>query len=249
MNPLPPLTTDRWLRPYQQATTVRAALTHLAEHRERTQLLQLYHALFPAQWTASTSALTPTPGRVWSPREWEFLELLQTDCFPLDLPWLATVSERPSAVPIHDLMNDWRAAPLEDDRPGWQFLWVLSGAAPFAARLLPDPTLHKPLAAAAHGPPIEYEVVAAACRQIGGPLVALPAALDLIYGETDNSWLDGGLECDAGWDAADIHSLTDEYTAAQALLATVTLFLAWLEQPGHMLEVLTLWQTWQATRP
>lgn len=250
MNPLLDPTINRWLQPYQRVTTVRAALIYLTATRDRLQILHLYQQTFPTAWATGTSALDPTPGGLWSPREWEFFQHLHAERFPLDLELLAGADERPSAIPILDLTSAWRHGPLAADRPGWQFLWVLADAAPLTGITVTDPLVRQRLQQTTQGSFPPADRLWAACRAAGEPLAALPDALDLIYGETENSWLDGGLECEAGWYPEDLTTLTHEYVAAQALLAAVERLIDWLEHaPSRLLEVLDLWQTLQATRP
>lgn len=259
------------------------ALTHLKGYRDNpingTQavaylrqfdgdhpIYRLYRIYFPFQWASSTASLHSTRDGGYSPREAEFLRLVERSLFPLDSDYLLDLSDEGRMFNRIELLP---YAPRWWDEegefaPGWLMLILVSGVlfADEALRRLNEieglaPALRRSLAKEILAEP-GYSLVRLRelCSPLFGPLVHLPVALSMMLYATGNEWLDipgddGTLPFDQielRWCEQHMEMLCATFREAQYLESQAQSLVDWLEADfeAHLASLLALLQQAQS---
>lgn len=137
---------EPFLSGYHRACTVQEALEYLHARHSAGAILSCYAHYFPQQWAVSTAAWTPAHDSAYSPREWEFFDLIDRHLFPLNLDWLQMQDDdgpaaRELELPIARGGLDWWECYAGDLRPGWELLLRLLDEWPSAADEADDDAL------------------------------------------------------------------------------------------------------------
>jgi hypothetical protein len=88
------------LAPYRPPITLKQAQTQIAALWDHIVLLALYQDTFPDAFAVSVADLYSDESSLFSPREWEFMELINRHRFPLDLDLYSIEEERRLMIPI-----------------------------------------------------------------------------------------------------------------------------------------------------
>ena len=223
------------------------AIALLRQFASGRPMYRLYRTYFPRQWARSTASLIRTCESECSPREAEFLHLVDAHLFPLDIDYLLDRSDdgiNAERIELLPYAPRWWEEEGEF-APGWVILLLLSGLlfSNEALRRLEDveeltPHMRQAVAAEIQArPAYSLDHLRALCAQIPPPLAALPIGLSMMLYATGNEWLDvhgddGSLPFDRiplCWCEQHIDLLTSTFRQAQALERQVQALVDWLE--------------------
>lgn len=249
------------LRYYQLPLTFAEATTYLRGLWNSTQLLSLYRHYFPAEFSASTASASlwaqthdkgnsgMVKGCLYSPKELEFVRLVDEKLFPLYVDYyLEEIEERCDIIYIPSFGIDWWQTDISDLESGWQLLLLLADHAQVELswndaegglelkELLAEVKDHK----------LNWDKFKALSQAAGEPLCYLPLALDMLEHNTNNIFLDPTDEIPAEpleWCIEDIDYLTEEYRETTTISENAQKVVDWLAaSPFHFKEVLELWK-------
>ena len=226
---------------------VSETLEWLGKNCEYKEFLYLYLHVFPNEYTASEASIEIEEAWGYSPREVEFLFLVDERLFPLDIDSMSEAGmsgERADVIYPRPYEMPWWYEP-ESLSIGWQVLRLLSGTGGnltqqklSAMQCLPV-TLLTALVEIAEtvtiSPAVSVQHVRQLCDQdASSPLSDLGGALALLLQKTGNPWLDTDPDNEFlyegyWWSIAHINEMAADYTAAQALEHRVEAFVEWLE--------------------
>lgn len=236
------------------------AVAYLRQFDADRSIYRLYRKYFPLQWACSTASLSSACDGGYSPRESEFVHLVDRHLFPIDLDYILDLSEDGTRFERIELLP---YAPRWWDEEGefalgWVLLILVSGLlyADDALHRLDDvedltPRLRRAISEEIQARP-EYSLalVRELCWPLFGPLAYLPAGLSMLLYTTGNEWLDvsgndGSLPFDRHvlrWCEQDIELLRSTFRQARVLEDQAQLLVDWLEADCeiHMWHVLTL---------
>ena len=225
------------------------ALAELSSFREQAQLMYLYRHFFPTAYAGSTAGC----GRVdkgYSPREREFLSLVEEHLFPLDLDWLELWEGEAAGALIPPIVNpSYFEVDFEELSLTVRVLVALlavNDAEPWT-ELCAQIGHRAPVPLTADGvSKIDWERFTNLCNSRHSPLAHVPLALDVIAHATGNFWLDldeNSLGNDRfEWDVSSLDFLASEWRQAQPLIQQYEQSLAWLE--AHRSALATLIRLW-----
>jgi hypothetical protein len=254
------------LRQCQNLTTPDQAIDYLRERFTRYRLLSLYQHFFPKE--CADSQASPYPAieateECYTPKEWEFLMLVNAHLFPL--PYLDYYKEdypvwNLSSVLITSMGLGWLDEEgLEYLSPGWQALLPLS----YTGRAyleeyglwgvewyegLFDEPIDLDTIASPHT--INYRQLRQDCHDKGHPFRFFPLALKLIDFDTGNPWLDETTRWTNSyyttsliWSKANVTYLKRKFDQAERLLQASNDLIIWLETDltTRFMELLSLW--------
>lgn len=245
------------LRCYQLPLSTSRAASYLRGVKTKVELLGLYQHFFPAEFDASTAALTPANGVAHSEREWEFLALVNTNLFPIHEVYAYAGDEEVyfEFIPVVPNTCDWYEH-FENWSVSWQLLLVLEGtvfdyAEQEEVAVSPEllefwPQLSDPIQ-------VDLQRLKKHCTQVEEPLCFLPEAIAEIQYATGNLWLDAVLEfghtiADHEWSIENVQGLADLWREAQQIQARTTALTKWIETDPkeHFQQVINLWKLSQA---
>jgi hypothetical protein len=212
-----------------------------------TPLLLLYQQYFPTDYAETFAALSTPDADEYTPREVEFLRLVDERLFPLDWDLVedAWAIGRDSEIPIAAMSLGDLPSPEELDPGEWthlrlgiQLLLLLTGQLPAedACLIQAPPALDELFSLCgtlAEHAFIDETILLALCRPVCSPLRWLWLGMEWVAHETGNYWLDVHAEMPVmppTWCAQDIEALRREYRQAQRLHRRLFRFLNWLER-------------------
>jgi hypothetical protein len=209
--------------------SVSDAIAYLEERASCATLFQLYQHFFPAEWKQSTAPWFPRPGEAHSPRELEFLELVNKQLFPISDWYLDDNTERLNSIPVvpHDI--DWWNCNIEDFALVYQFCISLIGNGfeldewPERFHFQPDYLL-----------PVEqldWKKFETLCRKAPTPLSYLYQAISVVDHSTECIWIDTNVEMMqwAEWHVETIDGLHASWLEAQTIWQQVEELDEWLK--------------------
>lgn len=226
---------------------VSEALEWLGKKREYNEFLYLYHQMFPNEYAASEASIEIEETWSYSPREVEFLFLVDEHLFPLDIDSMSDAGmngERVEVIYPCPYHMPWWHEP-ESLSVGWQVLRLLSGIGGdqalqklSATQCLPVDVLTalgKMADALIISPTVYVQRVRQICDQdASSPLSDLGLALALLLQKTGNPWLDTDPDNDFlyegyWWSIEHVKEIAADYKAAQVLEHRVGAFVEWFE--------------------
>lgn len=260
----------------QLPCTFTQARDFLREVWQRNHLLSLYHHYFPQEFAHSKAAARPGPGNgnsnsnsslpqsrsrsgsdeLYSPKEIEFLQLVDERLFPIYLDYYLEGEEREDVVYIPSYGPDWWSGGWNDLHGGWQILLGLRGTFEEGQGYGPGPDLFNNIKdchraeiaqvwAELRGQEVDWAKLEELSRKRGEPLAQLSAAFDMLEHNTGNIFLDPTDETpaqDLEWSIDDIDFLIEQHTEASTRLDKANGLLDWLvASPTHLQEVIALW--------
>lgn len=212
--------------------------------------LYLYRRFFPDEYVASQESEEIDPGWSYSPREVDFLFLVDSHLFPLNLDFIseagANGDRATETIYLMPCEMSWWYDDFEHLSPGWQVLRLLSGTVKSkevrkmigAMRGLPsagrNELLHGSLAMAG-AQPSQLKAVRTRFTHRGPPLSGFGQVLALYQCQTGNPWLD----TDSGneilyegtcWCEKHVEEIAQTYQAARVYEQQVNAFANWLEE-------------------
>ncbi len=245
--------------------TVVEALADLKQLDDKRPLYGLYRKYFPQEWACSVASMSVRSGEGYSPREIEFLRLVDLRLFPFDCDYTLDMAAEGSLTDCIQLLP--YATRWWDDAQeltlGWQLLLIVCGIfyEDEALNLLDDikglePSLHKAIEENVCDKSVYHSSrLRALCAQRVWPLSELAHTFSLMHYDTGNDWLDvpgddGSLPFDEvplRWCEQHIDMLTQTFSAAQEREWRAQALVDWLEaDPNtHMRAVLDM--LWQAS--
>lgn len=236
----------RWLN-------ARAAIARLQALAESAQILSLYRHYFPRRYAVSKKSMLYNNWQVYSPRELEFMELVEKRLFPLASDVLADSDERYPYLPICS-----QAIDMEDTarlRPALQLLIGLVGGVyadvnwdELLTHLSPGSQLPMTSVDACGQYEVDWEKFETECARLGGPMKHIGMAFSIVTYSTGNFWLDYTDEIlcygnyDFPWTVEATEYLAAEWKQAEAMTKTLCQVLDWLEaRPGCVAQLITTW--------
>jgi hypothetical protein len=193
------------------------AILYLEERASCTTLLQLYQHFFPAEWHDSTARLFPSSFEAHSPRELEFLELVNKHLFPISDWYIDDNTERLDTIPVipHDL--DWWNCDIEDFALVYQFCISLMGNGYELDEWLkrfhfqPDYLLSVEQ--------LDWKKFETLCKKAPAPLGYLYQAVSVVDHSTECVWIDTNVEMMqwAEWNVETIDCLHTSWLKTQTI--------------------------------
>jgi hypothetical protein len=240
---------------------VAQAITYLQQLDGLRPFHRLYRRYFPLEWSCSTASVSSDFRGGYSPRETEFLRLVETRLFPLDSDYLVDQAEDGRVLDRIELLPyapNWWDLEEEIDL-AWHLLMLVSGM------LHPDEALRQldeleDLISSLRKAITTFilktrgyfslQPLYSLCQALGSPLHYLPITLEMLRYETGNEWLDvtgedGSLPFDhmsLCWREKDLDFLTHTFRAAQNIEYQARILIDWvkLDLDTHMWETLSL---------
>lgn len=229
--------------------TPASALDALSALRSQTQLLALYQQYFPSQYLLSSAPCVRERGS-FSPREREFLILVNHELFPLEVEWMDEWAEEGETGIYLSIINpscfEVDLAELSLPLQVLVALLAISEIETWQA-LCRQIGRRAPLPVTVGGvQQIDWKRLSKLCRRRGGFWRDVPLAFDVVAHSTGNFWLDID-EDNVGyerieWDVDAVEYLAAEWRKAKPLLARYERVLAWLNhKPGALAALVRLW--------
>jgi hypothetical protein len=250
------------LQQCQPIIDFKSATDYLLDKLNTYQLLSLYQQLFPLEWEKSQSELY-SEDENHSPKELEFISLVNEHLFPIDDIILeGAYEERLYQIPVSPKGVDWQDHEEGIDAllSGWQILlpllqsgrWWLESVAGDEGKSWYECTFGYSLKDIAHPEKVNFKLLKRLARRVAPPISDLPTALALLDLETGNIWLDQSVCCESYWNRnfesrpwtiPEIKFLASEWKKASQLLDKACELIDWIESyPNtNFSQVLALW--------
>lgn len=251
----------KYLSSFRLPLTFSQAANYLQSLWQSANMLALYRHYFPNEFAASTASdsneiiygNSKGPICLYSPKEKEFLGLVQAHLFPFYEDFLLDEEdERRDLIYLPGFGIDWWSAEFDELEPGWQLLLFVIGLAQTELKLgsedLFQPEVSAILATIVSRK-LDWERLKTTCAEKVEPLCFLPLALDMLDHDTGNIFLDPSDEAIADpleWSIEDMDFLIEQYREAGVLGEKVSKFMDWLTaSPIHLEEVIQIWNECQ----
>ncbi|HAZ48827.1 MAG TPA: hypothetical protein DDW76_14855 [Cyanobacteria bacterium UBA11369] len=250
------------LQQCQPIIDFKSATDYLWTKLNTYQLLSLYQELFPLEWEKSQSELY-SEGENHSPKELEFISLVNEHLFPIDDMIIESAyEERLYQIPVSPKGVDWQdhEEGIDALRSGWQILlplsqsgrWWLESVAGDEGESWYEGTFGYSFQDIAHPEKANFKLLKKLARRTAPPISALPTALALLDLGTDNIWLDQSVCSETYWSRnfetrpwtiEAINSLASEWNKAIQLLDKAYELINWIEsdQNINFSHILALW--------
>ncbi|NEO98705.1 MAG: hypothetical protein F6K58_08495 [Symploca sp. SIO2E9] len=248
------------------------ALDYLRDRFTSYRLLSLYHHFFPEEFANSQASPYPPIDQdeiLYTPKEWEFLTLVNECLFPLpylDFEEYEYSPNSPNEILVTPLGLGW----LDDEgveslRRGFRVLFpftelgrnYLEEYDQFGEEWYQE-EFESPISFAdiAHTHTVNSKQFRHLCHEQGKPLKFAPLTLKLIDLSTRNVWLDesgGWINSYCGttltWSKQNVNYLTRKHRQAERIIDAVMEFVNWLEQDltPRLFQILQLWNSASST--
>ena len=244
------------LRCYQLPLSIADATCYLRGLRIKVQLFGLYQHFFPEEFATTNAYTTPASSEIYSERELEFLDFVNSRLFPLYL-YEDTAYEDGEryfdSIPLYPPTEDWYEYFYEWNL-GWQLLLILegtvfeySGPEEIASR---SEVLEWAIARIEMGNSISLDQLEKVCAGVSEPLCYLSDAIAEITRVTGNIWLDYVAEWghtieDIEWTIENVQALADLWLEAERIRANGKALADWIEADPkqHFQQVIKLWNS------
>ncbi len=236
----------------------REAITLFYQRFDLGILLYLYRRIFPDDYATSQASEEIDPDWNYSPREVEFLEMVDDRLFPLDLHFMseagANGDRATEMIYLVPYAMPWWYDAFEGLSLGWQALRLLSGTmtsdeAPQLVATMDrlSPAGRTRLLAAslvmARASPEQFDALRMRFLRRDPPFSGFGQVLALYQYRTGNPWLDTDTDSEilyegACWCEEHIAEIAQSYQAAQIYEQQVNDFATWLAEDSHRLSQL-----------
>ena len=257
------------LRQCRAVVTSRDALEYLQEHLARYRLLSLYRDFFPREFAQSQTSPYSLNECERSPKEWEFLNLVNDRLFPLtylDIEECVNDVIPPHLILVTPVGLGWiDDESIETLRAGFSALLPLTASSRHYLEEMDafgeewyreefDETLA--FANIAHPSAIDARQFRRICCQQGKPIQYAPLTLKLVDFSTGNVWLDepggwmnGVYGTMLAWSPENVRFLSRKYIQAERIIHAIDPFLDWLEAdlPLRLRRIIDLWNSASST--
>lgn len=235
------------LRSCQVPVSVGQGLDYLTQLRESTILLSLYKETFPDRWEKSTASyFQKVSSCPYSPREVEFLELVDSQLFPLGLDCFEW-EERLPFIPFWSQELDFYQREIEEFDLSQQFLICLYDS----AYLQGDWSTHFGInpGSVITADRIDFDQLKQLCSQAEEPLCYLYEAVSIIDHSTGSIWLDETEESTFyfEWSSSNLSILADDWLLAENFCQKAELLCHWLKKSNQ--NKLASIQLWNDAKP
>ncbi len=227
--------------------SLKERIDYLQNLSQQVVLLSLYQEYFPAEWTQST-ATTKIPdnslGCPHSPKEIEFLRLVEERLFPIgfESEWAEELEERMSSITVYPHDLDWYQQEFDEFDEFHQFminLLVQEGSVSLWLQrfeltsnfILPVQQLN-------------FEKFSTICQQAPDPLCYLYEAISLVDHSSGCIWIDSCWDCieDFPWSRESLDFLAAQWKLALALWDKESQLKTWIEEEkNRYLRLIDLW--------
>jgi hypothetical protein len=251
----------QYLQSYQLPLSPKSAINYLLNISHQYQLLGLYQHFFPVEYQHSQGS----PDRIKqeleqdleselpSEQEREFMRLVNSKLFPLDLYWVDECEENSFAlfqIPLEVCGINWEDALLDDFGLGRQLLILLIHPELGETTASADAAvLHKWALEQIPKDEIDFRKFKRLCALRGEPLTGAPLAIEMLEQNTNNIFLDCYdpeyiCEGDREWSIANVTFWTEHWKEADAMLAQINKLLTWLEANplANFTQLVELWK-------
>lgn len=255
----------KFLKSYTLPLNYPQAAAYLRSLWHRANLLSLYHHYFPQEFAASRACAgieiqQPFSRKLeclYSPKEQEFLRLVDEKLFPFYIDHLLEeAEEREDFISIPNFGVDYWSYGFEELAAGWQLLLLMAGSVERDFGISVADCDNAQVQAALSnlkGHSINWDKFKAACLAKDEPTSYLPLAFDILDHDTGNIFLDPTDEMPAEvleWSVEDMDYLIEDYRQATEMNAKADKLLDWLTaSPLHLQEVINLWNECLPTQP
>ncbi|OKH30894.1 hypothetical protein NIES2119_29930 [[Phormidium ambiguum] IAM M-71] len=230
------------LRSCQFPVSVAQGLDYLTQLKESVVLLSLYKANFPCEWEKSIAPFFPLASNSpYSPREIQFLELVDSQLFPLGLDCFEW-DERLDFIPFWSHELDFYQRDIEEFEPSTQFLICLYDS----TYLQGDWYTHfsiKP-GRVVTADQVDFDQLKQLCNQASEPICYLYEAISIIDHSTGSIWLDetGESAFYFEWSQSNLSILAADWLIAQNFNQKAELLCLWLQESNqNKISLIQLW--------
>ncbi|WP_044208365.1 hypothetical protein [Coleofasciculus chthonoplastes] len=222
-------------------------MDYLQKLSQQVILLSLYREYFPAEWTQSTASTQQYSDAIQcshSPKEMEFLRLVEERLFPIGLEWesVEALEERLSYITVYPHDLDWYQRGIDEFDEFHQFLiHLLSQEFPVSLwqeQFGITPNFVLPVEQ------LDFEKLETLCRQAPEPLSYLYEVLSIVDHSTNCIWLDSCWECVEyfSWSRESLDFLTEQWKLALHLWDKESRLRSWIEEDKiRYLQLIDLW--------
>lgn len=245
----------RNLERFRLPISVFQAESYISKLIGKTRLLNLYCYFFPMEWNNSTAPLLGEieEGVGISPRELEFLNLVDSKLFPIYVEWFLDLAYEDDyelgLIPVVYQDLDYWQTDISMMRLAWQLLLILSGEVDRGFSL---PEEYPELLELAEEQFERNQIpkldnLKSLCTKHPNRIFDnLPLTIQTIGHCTNCVFIDANEESysiEASWEIEDINWLAEEYKLAKEVWEKVDQFLDWLEVNPieNYKEVIELW--------
>lgn len=240
------------LQQYRLPRTLEEANPYLSRLQLSLHLLCLYQRYFPEVYARSTARPLPLDHEAYSPREAEFLLLVDTRLFPIYVDFLMYVAapeERSSVIPARPLGRTSWDEDLGDLPETWRLAFFIAGEirAEDLATYEPDLIASEESALL----PLQWGDIdwqafdhdwQGVVQDTHPALAAVPLALEMVAHDTGNAFLDPTDEMPLDnffWTSdEDVQILVEHSQQATTIIEQIEGLLAWLRQEPSRLDTL-----------
>ena len=247
----------QYLQSYQLPLSPLSAINYLLNISHQYQLLGLYQHFFPVEYQHSQASQerekVDLESELPSEREREFMRLVNSKLFPLDLYWVNECEEDSFVllqIPLDVCGINGEGAFIDDFGLGQQLLILLAHPELVETTDSADAAvIHEWALEQILFGEIDFRKFKRLCAAKGEPLTGAPLAIEMLEQNTNNIFLDCydpeyiGL-CDRKWSIANVNFWTEHWKEADAMLAQINKLLTWLEANplANFTQLVELWK-------
>lgn len=222
-------------------------IDYLQRLSQQVILLSLYREYFPAEWTQSRASIEPD-FEDWqcshSPKEMEFLRLVEERLFPIGLEWEwgEALEERMSYITVYPHDLDWYQRGIDEFDEFHQFLIYLLGQ-DFPVSLWQE-RLGITLDFVLPVEQLDFDRLEILCQHTPKPLGYLYDALSIVDHSTHCIWIDSCWECMDyfAWSRESLDGLTEQWKLALQLWDKESQLRRWIAaDKTRYLPLINLW--------
>ncbi|MBW4502690.1 MAG: hypothetical protein KME57_24770 [Scytonema hyalinum WJT4-NPBG1] len=224
--------------------TCKETIIYLENLSQKANLLSLYQKLFPEQWSESTTPLnTKThPNCIYSDREIEFIQLVNSNLFPVEFIDEIEAYEEYENIVILPQKLEWWNETFEDLEMSEKFLLSLMGNG-YSLKYWEEEFGFEPDYLTSDED-INFQKLVKICKKFKSPIKYLVTSLMILDHSTGNIWLDTTYETGYWWEWSEenIILLADKWQEATMMLEQFQELADWIEASvTHRKKVVTIW--------
>ncbi|MDM9383533.1 hypothetical protein QUB80_22865 [Chlorogloeopsis sp. ULAP01] len=175
-------------------------IIYLENLSQKANLLSLYQKLFPEQWNESITPLDRKahPDCIYSDREIEFIQLVDSNLFPVEFVDEIEACDKYEYIPIVPQIIEWWENDFEGLETSEKFLLSVMGNG-YQLEYWEEKFGFEP-DYIARVEDIDFQKLVKICNKFKSPLQYLATSLSILDYSTGNIWLDTTYETGDWWD-------------------------------------------------
>ncbi|MBW4632976.1 MAG: hypothetical protein KME30_14065 [Iphinoe sp. HA4291-MV1] len=211
--------------------TYRETIIYLENLSQKANLLGLYQKLFPEQWSESTTLLNRKtyPNCIYSDREIEFLQLVNSNLFPIEfIDEIEAYKEYENLVILPQRLEWWNDN-FEDLEISEKFLLSVMGNG-YSLKDWQEEFGFEPKCLT-NDEDIDLQKLVKICNKLKSPIKYLVTSLMILDYSTGNIWLDTTYETGYWWEWSEenIILLAEQWQEAIIMLKHFQELTDWIE--------------------